>query len=454
MSSGRQSVVYGIVKDLKPLSRSMKGKQDYFIILTLLDPTVSKFGKGLGTNLFHRSEEAFPKDIAPGDLIMIRNVNINVYASTRQAVSISGRTQWLVLDCESFTPKRTPAMEVELTEDETAVLKMMQDWYLKSEWYASCDKVAIQIKQNPYLRRTEEVGGAGCPEYFDFMGMVVTYKPVSPMHPKRAELLLTDFTRNKKPISGFEAEGTIDPSLLIQCTLWDQNATMCPQLKYGDYVYIRNTKWKTSRLGYFEIVVHGEPGRPPKIRKIENPNDPRLADIKGRADKFVKQKSTKEATSDKITIDNVYTVLHKQEPQVKRFAVRAFVVDFKPHDPREWIRKWCRGCDVVDSCDADSCAQCGKPFTKYTFVASFLIEDAYHQNLILYIYGDDAQRMFSDLGNISFDDDYVQKLSERLRQLPSRARPEKLYLDFGGKSYNVPGRGRCFRLDETEFMFC
>ena len=90
-------------------------------------------------------------------------------------------------------------------------------------------------------------------------------------------MVLTDFTPNKLPMTNYyESQDTIPSELLIQATLWDENATACPDIQNGDYVELRNAQIKLSKLGYTELSVRGDRisgKRIPKIKKINNVHD-------------------------------------------------------------------------------------------------------------------------------------------------------------------------------------
>lgn len=94
-------------------------------------------------------------------------------------------------------------------------------------------------------------------------------------------MLLTDYTPNSIPMNGEERIGSINPKLLIQCTLWDKDADECPDMEFGDYVRLRNAKRKK---GYFqEIVVRpGNSGKTQsrKVFKLEDENDSAVLEIK------------------------------------------------------------------------------------------------------------------------------------------------------------------------------
>ncbi|KAI7875213.1 hypothetical protein K492DRAFT_183047 [Lichtheimia hyalospora FSU 10163] len=102
------------------------------------------------------------------------------------------------------------------------------------------------------------------------------------------EMLLTDYTPNPIPMKGEERVGSINPKLLIQCTLWDKDAKECPDFEYGDYVRLRNAR---SKKGYYqEIVVRpgfsaDNQGR--KVFKLENENDQAVMEIKRPDDEYI-----------------------------------------------------------------------------------------------------------------------------------------------------------------------
>lgn len=75
---------------------------------------------------------------------------------------------------------------------------------------------------------------------------------------------------------GFHLDSTVDPELIIQCTLWDENADDCPDLEYGDYLHLRNCVASIGKLGYQEMNVRGDRNHITefrKVKKLDNPED-------------------------------------------------------------------------------------------------------------------------------------------------------------------------------------
>ena len=78
-------------------------------------------------------------------------------------------------------------------------------------------------------------------------------------------------------MSGFETPDTIDPRYLIQGTLWDEHARGCPELKFGDIVYLKNLQSKIGQYGFLELVLRGEKNANAgygkcKIQKFDHPD--------------------------------------------------------------------------------------------------------------------------------------------------------------------------------------
>lgn len=73
------------------------------------------------------------------------------------------------------------------------------------------------------------------------------------------QLILTDFTPNKLPMARhYQSDDMIPSELLIQASLWDENATACLGIENGDYIELHNAQIKLSKLGYMELAVNGD----------------------------------------------------------------------------------------------------------------------------------------------------------------------------------------------------
>lgn len=98
------------------------------------------------------------------------------------------------------------------------------------------------------------------------------------------QLILTDFTPNKLPMARhYQSDDMIPSELLIQASLWDENATACLGIENGDYIELHNAQIKLSKLGYMELAVNGDRTsgkKEPKVKKISNIyNNPKVKHI-------------------------------------------------------------------------------------------------------------------------------------------------------------------------------
>ncbi|KAI7875215.1 hypothetical protein K492DRAFT_199348 [Lichtheimia hyalospora FSU 10163] len=321
---------------------------------------------------------------------------------------------------------------------------------------ASPSNINAPISYSPAFKTTEQME---CTKFCGYIGKVVT------SHRQKENLLqlvLTDFTPNKLPMTSYyESQDTIPSELLIQATLWDENATACSDIQSGDYVELRNAQIKLSKLGYMELSVRGDRilrKRIPKIKKISNVyGDPRVKVIMQREDKFWKEvmpsmleeenaiESVHTVVGGSVSIFTVEQILDDNDHIDKEYTVHAAVLDVKPRNLRDWIKKWCPQCEWM---------QCHQPINGYNLMSALLLQDNHGRRLQLQIYGDEAKAMFPNLTPIRPEEDYIFALKEKIDRILA-VNPEKpeLYLNIGVKSYMAITNNRQFRLRDTVFRF-
>lgn len=74
----------------------------------------------------------------------------------------------------------------------------------------------------------------------------------------------------------YQSQDLIPSELLIQASLWDENATAGRDIENGDYIELHNAHIKRSKLGYMELAVRGDRTsgkKAPKVKKINNVHD-------------------------------------------------------------------------------------------------------------------------------------------------------------------------------------
>ncbi|KAF7722666.1 hypothetical protein EC973_002877 [Apophysomyces ossiformis] len=309
--------------------------------------------------------------------------------------------------------------------------------------------------------------------FFDYIGEVVAMADYNRNYSSRM-LLLTDYTRNPKPMISDTHDGSIEPSLLLQCSLFDENAVECSTLKAGDFVMIKNAVKRISNMDNLEIRVHGT--RNPAMRyqkiKIMESDDPLLASIKKRRDTY-HQLLTGVSRQDEIyehTAHKVRTAIRgprrkavaiedicSSERAVDIYRLRAYIMDYKPRNIKEWCVKWCQFCDEVFPISAMKCERCDTSLLRYSYLMMFLVKDARGSKLCIYSYGKHAAHLFADVPptNLYDDSQATSLLEERADEICSSGDIDcsPNYLDFHIASHVNDENVRMYMIRDTKFVF-
>ncbi|CDH51682.1 predicted protein [Lichtheimia corymbifera JMRC:FSU:9682] len=463
-SRNPNAVLFGIVEDYNSICQSKKGSQDYYQSIKLVDPTTTGTNEGITTLLFHKLSTALMEQIHYGDILIVRDARIGAFFGKRQAI-VKGKekvSSWCAIDASNLQPRVVKDMPFELSDDHRRIAKILRDWHHSIVPTMS----AIPKQRASHQQLTTEQINENV-TYFNYVGMVVSFRRRSDKGP--VEMILTDYTPNAIPMKGEERVGAISPRLLIQCTLWDKDADECPDLEYGDFLRLRNAKRK---VGYYqEIVVR--PGFSPetqsrKVFKLEDENDQAVIDIKRRKKEF--ERSQRHPAADhsqpEITMEETWTAVEHtashatlehilNDNSVENvYTTRAAVLDVKPRNLRDWMKKWCIACEWIEDVDAVACRQCHQPINEYTLMFSFLLQDHDNRRLQLHIYGEEPKVMFENLKDIRPDDEYIEALRENIdRILSTNSVKPEIAFDFGITSYMTIDGERRFRLCSTVFHF-
>ncbi|KAJ8658476.1 hypothetical protein O0I10_005829 [Lichtheimia ornata] len=457
--------LFGIVEGYNSICQSRRGGQDFYQSITLVDPTTTGTNEAITTLLFHKSSTALLEQLHYGDILIVRGARMNEFHGKRQAV-VQGKekkvSSWCAIDASNLQPRVVKDMPFELSDDHHRIAKILRDWHHS----IVPTMPAIPKQRGSHQQLTTEQINENV-TYFNYVGMVVSFR--RSFDNKRVEMILTDYTPNVIPMKGEERVGSISPKLLIQCTLWDKDAHECPDLEYGDFLRLRNAKRK---MGYYqEIVVR--PGHSPesqsrKVFKVDNENDEAVVEIKRRKKEF--ERSQRHPAADhsqpEITMEDTWTAVELKAPHATLehilndnnmenvYTTRAAVLDVKPRNLRDWMKKWCPACEWIEDVDAVACSQCHQTINEYTLMFSFLVQDHENRRLQLHIYGEEPKVMFENLKDIRPDDEYIEALRENVDRILSTnsIRPE-IAFDFGIKSYITVDNERRFRLCSTIFHF-
>ncbi|CAO3644835.1 unnamed protein product [Cunninghamella blakesleeana] len=286
--------------------------------------------------------------------------------------------------------------------------------------------------------------------HINFIGQVVSYWPITSKNIPMTNLLLTDYTVNKKPVTLTTRKGkdySIEKNYLLQCTLFDENANGCPDLSFGDYIYITNAECKLSKNNALELVLHGERNTLPRIR-ILNEDDNIIRDLKKRKSLYETRNKRLSGSNEDISIKiqkknnddssieisnkhSVYTkcnqtpskystiteVIHGQK-EVKYF-LHGNIVDYKPKDISEISRNFCKQCDQSFHHEIESCSACKNTNLILIHRCMFLFKDENGDSLILGAVGTEEHPLFHNIPmlNITENEDIKQDIHNRLEAL-------------------------------------
>lgn len=128
-----------------------------------------------------------------------------------------------------------------------------------NQWSESIKSTLVRYSNN-FKRPTVKTKDMKRFAYVNFVGQVVAYSPITGSESPKTNLLLTDYTINNQPANLSSNKGndySIEKDYLLQCTLFDENAIGCPDLSFGDYVYITNAYCKLSKINALELSLNG-----------------------------------------------------------------------------------------------------------------------------------------------------------------------------------------------------
>lgn len=160
-------------------------------------------------------------------------------------------------------------------------------------------------------------------KFFDYVGMIIGYFPK--VNNTRI-IKLTDFTENPYPydrsnpaIVDSGVIGNVDPKMMLECTLWDNHATNCPELKHGDYVLLNNCvrNKNSGERGYLQISIRGNTFKWPHVVKLEN-DDKLLKQLLVRKAQYEKPSSHQKTSNFELKADPIRSSKTQKKKNVEQ----------------------------------------------------------------------------------------------------------------------------------------
>ncbi|KAI9274722.1 hypothetical protein BDA99DRAFT_498359 [Phascolomyces articulosus] len=438
---GFQEKLYAVVKSTMPLRKT--STVDHFMMINISDPSVAWNSQLSSINMFHPKPAAFPLMAKAGDIVIFTNMKMKLYQRTKKQFFLdktvsSCSSRWTLIDRTKLNAHKFPLQNIqyELTENDLKVVQLLYQWYHDSKGLpigANNDPMDVESHGQQHSNTKDDVNeenemnpplirGSGYREivptykisarFFDYIGMVVSYNLEAK---SRASMYLTDYTENPRPRSVYATEGTIESKLVIQCTMWDENA-IAPfklGLKYGDIVYLCNVQSEYGHGDTLELKLRGQINTPGGIGKcridlLTDSYHPYVRAIKLRKARYEKcQNSISSKTQMADLLKTVSTISKQIEANAssindvlldhtpaQKYKIRAKITDYKPHNPDGWIQKWCRQCESTYPPSNETCKFC-QAALEFAFKGAFLCEGEKNtkdqdNKLVLIIHGEDS----------------------------------------------------------------
>lgn len=251
---------------------------DWSVAMDIVDPTIPMVhGKqAYYTCVFFRRNKADLPKVEIGHYILLRKASIQVWKNRPQLKSGPDSPFQVLSNVGEYDKSKDFSIQIEDEE----IYRSFKAWRSAKEKLTlnSFGGSGATLKGRPTLS-TEELMQKRQYQYFNYIGMVVgCWEKVK----NTRTIKLTDFTVNPYPYTQEDGTGDdgvvgiVTPELMLQCTLWDNHADNCPELRYGDYVHLENCVRNRNEpeKSYLEISIRGNTRSNPHVIKIhENDNN-------------------------------------------------------------------------------------------------------------------------------------------------------------------------------------
>ncbi|CAO3624715.1 unnamed protein product [Cunninghamella echinulata] len=380
--------------------------------------------------------------------------------STYKSILSTEQSKWIIFKKDTTTLKSSQNNTgLKFNSKHLQIVKFYNQWIKNLEARSVAPSYG-NIKRL-YTKTEDMKTGA----YVNFIGQVISYLPITGQPMSKTNLFLTDYTKNNLPIKLVEKKNKdypIESDYILQCTLWDENADGCPELSFGDYIFISNAQCKLSRIKSLEIAVRGlrtndDRSRTPKIPRIHvlNEDDPLLKDLKNQkclyetrnkrlseSDSQLTQEIKKKRYPDiednnltqKPKAPKLYSVYAKckqtppkystinevinGEREIKYFLHGSFV-DYKPKKITEIYRKFCQPCDQSFEGATEYCGLCQNKNLIPAYRCMFLFMDDSGNKLAVDAAATEDHPLFHDISvlNLNENKQAGQDIYKRLEEL-------------------------------------
>lgn len=297
---GERASIIGIVMASGDPRRSSSGTRDLSIKITIADASclsgtgyAKELARSMTIMLFAQQSERIPHNIAPGHIIAVRNIQIQMFSGKPQAVGKSAATwSWATYDpvsgdvrassnfpLTSHTPPECSAEEMEHFRD-------MANWFSELQ---GVDANIVTRSSRPTLR-LQDIG-----ENLFFDTVVEVLKVYT--HTLAPDLYVCDYTNHALFYRGNDKYLRLESDVpypddsdgwghVFQISLWDSHATIAEGLQTGDIIRIQNVRPKLNPRGLLTGGLGSSSDNGIKIRTLK-PTDEARIELERRRARFL-----------------------------------------------------------------------------------------------------------------------------------------------------------------------
>ncbi|KAI8343095.1 hypothetical protein BC941DRAFT_447928 [Chlamydoabsidia padenii] len=352
--SSANKMLGGLIDSFKPTKKTAKGT-DFMTALTLREPSSNY--TTLNLNLFHTKSKELEKG-KPNDIFLclggVASPKFKNYHAMKTA-------QWALFDGNSLEKLCQGDTAFTTINNLAEILTLYQTWNKRLPEPST----KMEIKWGTSGRKIMSTDKMVTNTFIDYIGMVVHCETNERNGVDITSLTLTDYSMNPKPIKTINKQQrrSLDKDLLIQCALFDENSRNCPEVSFGDYVYIKNAHCKVNNLDILELVVHHDKNPFQEKVWLLKENDTRLSDLKLRKQEFENAGKSFHYHTPQKRVKKEKQILTVKDEDNKKHSysfikdlfngnfeehhwLRATVVDYKPRNIEDISVKLCQYCGV------------------------------------------------------------------------------------------------------------
>ncbi|GAC71242.1 hypothetical protein PANT_2c00018 [Moesziomyces antarcticus T-34] len=297
---GERASFIGVVVAAGDPRRSTGGTRDLSIKVTIADASclsgtgyAKELARSMTVMLFAQQTERIPQPIAPGHILAVRNINVQMFSGKPQGVGKSaGAWSWATYDpvsgdvraSENFPlASHTPP---ECSADEMDHFRDMANWFSELQ---GVDANVVTRSSRPTLLLKDLAENV----FFDTVVEVLKVYT----HTLAPDLYVTDYTNHTLFFRGndkyLRTESTIPYpddtdgwGHVFQISLWDSHATIAEGLQTGDIIRIQNVRPKLNPRGLLTGGLGSSTDSGIKIRTLKPTDEARIA-LEQRRARFV-----------------------------------------------------------------------------------------------------------------------------------------------------------------------